>query len=58
MVVIKCWAVEVTISKTISVLELASIKIERHTVGKIFNRLRNVCTISLDKQNIKLGGDR
>ena len=55
-IVIKCWAVELTVNKTISILALAGIKMDRHTVGKIFNHLRNVCSVALDKKNIKLGG--
>ena len=56
MIVIKCWAVELTIAKTIHVLKLEDINITRQTVGIIFNHLRNVCTVALDKKNIKLGG--
>ena len=31
-------------------------EVDRQTVGKIFNHLRNVCTIAIDKPNLKLGG--
>jgi hypothetical protein len=54
--IIKCWALELTIEKTIQYLKFENSIACRQTIGKTFKLLRNVCFIALDKQNIKLGG--
>jgi hypothetical protein len=56
LAIIKCAALELTISKTIQYLKFEESELCRKTIGKIFKSLRNVCTISLDKINLKLGG--
>ena len=53
---IKCWSVELTIAKTVSFLKMQDIPACRQTVAKVFKMLRNICTIALDKNKIKLGG--
>ena len=49
--IIKCWALELTIAKTIEFLKLENSESSRQTVGKIFKALRNICTLALDKSN-------
>ncbi|CAF0950111.1 unnamed protein product [Brachionus calyciflorus] len=57
LAIIKCWATQLTISKTIDVIELNLChKVTEKTVGTIFYRLRQVCSLSIDKPNILLGG--
>jgi hypothetical protein len=47
--IIKCWALELTIEKTIQYLKFENSDACRQTIGKTFNLLRNVCSIALDK---------
>ena len=53
---IKCWSAELTIAKTCDFLTMQGIEVSRQTVGKLWTTLRHVCTLMLDKPNIKLGG--
>lgn len=54
---IQCWAIRLSINKTVDILELEKSDVCRHTVGTYFNPLRNVCSIALNKKEIKLSGD-
>ena len=54
--IIKAWSLELTITKTVSALKIEDTSATRQTIGKTFNHLRNVCTLAIEKPNIKLGG--
>lgn len=54
---IKCWASQLTINKSLSVIELnLDEKIGRDVVSSLFYRLRQLCSIGIDKENLVLGG--
>ena len=54
---IKFWSVQLTITKSVSLFELITEeKIHRETVGSLFLRLRNICTVLINKHKFKLGG--
>jgi len=54
--IIKAWSLELTVTKTVSALKIEDTCATRQTIGKIFNHLRNVCTLAIEKPKIKLGG--
>ena len=54
---IKCWSIVITLSKAIHLLHFDNINACRQTLGDFYSSLRNVCTIALDKKNLKLGGE-
>ncbi|RNA01258.1 hypothetical protein BpHYR1_019861, partial [Brachionus plicatilis] len=55
--VFKCWAAQLTIAKTIPIIELNfNQKINKDTVSEIFIKLRQLCAIDIDRLNLKLGG--
>ncbi|CAF0979658.1 unnamed protein product [Brachionus calyciflorus] len=56
LAIIKCWSAQV-ISKTVDLINLHfEHNVHRNTVAVIFFRLRQLCTLSIDKKNLKLGG--
>ena len=55
--IVRCWALNMTIDMTLNVLKMEHNDSSRQTIGKFFRQLRNVCTLALDKANIKLGGN-
>ncbi len=57
LAVIKCWAAQLTINKTIAVIEMnLNDKITKSTVSEIYFKLRQLCSIDIDRKNLKLGG--
>ena len=54
---VRFWSAEVTIAKACSLLAMLNIEVTRQTIGKLWRSQRNVCSLRLDKDNIKLGGD-
>ncbi|CAF1078095.1 unnamed protein product, partial [Brachionus calyciflorus] len=53
----KCWAAQLTIVKTISIIELNyDEKIRPDSVMSVFYKLRQICSLSLEKEKLKLGG--
>lgn len=57
LAIIKCWSAQVNISKTVDLINLHfEHNVHRNTVAVIFFRLRQLCTLSIDKKNLKLGG--
>jgi transposase-like protein len=54
---IKCWSIVMTLANAIQLLKFANISTCRRTLGLFYGSLRNVCTIALDKKNLKLGGE-
>lgn len=53
LAIIKCWASQLTVTKTISSMELIlNEKVHSNTVSEIFRLLRNICSVSIDKDNI------
>ena len=55
--IIKCWSLELSISKTIDYLKLDNTTVCRQTIGEIFKANRMVCSIALNKKEIRLGGE-
>jgi hypothetical protein len=55
--IIKSWAGQITISKTMAMLRMDNRSKSRQTIGKIFARLRHLASLKLDAAKIKLGGD-
>ncbi|CAF0955135.1 unnamed protein product [Brachionus calyciflorus] len=57
LAVLKCWSAQITINKTISLIDLNFDEtISDDCVMSIFYKLRQISTLSLDKKNLKLGG--
>jgi predicted transcriptional regulator len=57
LAIIKCWAAQLTITKTRSVIELnLNHKVTEPMVAGLFSRLRQLCSLGIDKPNLKLGG--
>jgi hypothetical protein len=57
LAIIKCWAAQITITKAISVVELnLDQKITKDTVSDIYFKLRQLCSIDIDRKNLMLGG--
>ena len=54
---IKCWSLVMTLAKAIQLLQFESISACRQTLGDFYSSLRNVCSLALDKKNLKLGGE-
>ncbi|RMZ93697.1 ISXO2-like domain-containing [Brachionus plicatilis] len=55
---IKCWAGQLTVAKSISMVQLnLEQNVCEEMVCTLFYRLRQVCSIGIDKDNIKLGGN-
>ena len=52
----KCWALNLTIEKTVELLKMSNTDSSRQTVGKFFRQLRNVCSLDLGKPNLILDG--
>ena len=57
MKIIQNWAAESSVEKCLTNLKFDNIEICRQTISKMYTRLRNICSESIDRQNIKLGGD-
>ena len=53
--IIKCWAVEMTITKTIELLKVDDIDTQREFVGRVFSKLRHVAIHNFESSKIKLG---
>ncbi|CAF0934340.1 unnamed protein product [Brachionus calyciflorus] len=53
---IKCWSLEMSISKTCDYIKIDEKKVSRYTVSKLFTYLRHFCAIDLERSKIKLGG--
>lgn len=54
---IKCWAAQLTIVKTCSIIKMNfDDNVSENMVAGLFEKLRQICTLSLDKKNIVLGG--
>ena len=53
---IKCWCIQMSISKAVDKLRIDDLSIDRHVVGKLYRMLRNVCCASISKSFEKLGG--
>lgn len=47
--IIKCWSLELSISKTIDYLKMDNTTVCRQTIAKIFKAIRMVCSIALNK---------
>jgi hypothetical protein len=57
LALIKCWAAQLTITKTKTIIELNfNDSINVNTIGNLFSKLRMICTLSVDKKNYKMGG--
>lgn len=57
LALIKCWSAQLTISKTQSMMELNfNQKLSEDMIGNLFKKLRQTCTVAIDKANITLGG--
>jgi hypothetical protein len=57
LAIIKCWSAQLTINKTISSIKLhLDSDIHRETVSCLFNKMRQMCTLDIDKKNLKMGG--
>lgn len=57
LAVIKSWAARLSIVKTLDMLKLHfNHEMKRDTVASIYFRLRQVCSLAIDKRNLKLGG--
>ncbi|CAF1010282.1 unnamed protein product [Brachionus calyciflorus] len=57
LAIIKCWAAQITIAKTVDQIKLHfEHEVHRNTVALLFFRLRQLCTVDIDKRNLKLGG--
>ncbi|CAF1104610.1 unnamed protein product [Brachionus calyciflorus] len=55
--IIKCWAAQMTVSKTCQLIQLHSNEnVGNDMVSCLIYKMRQICTLSLDKSNIKLGG--
>jgi hypothetical protein len=55
--IIKCWSLELTICKTIDYLRMDNTAICRQAIAKIFKAIRMVCSVALNKKEIRLGGE-
>ena len=55
--IIKCWSLELSISKSIDYLKMDNTTVCRQTIAKIFKAIRMVCSIALNKKEIRLGGE-
>ncbi|RNA24110.1 hypothetical protein BpHYR1_008935 [Brachionus plicatilis] len=53
MLLIKCWAAQLTIAKT---RIIAGDNVSENMIAGLFEKLRQFCSLSLDKKNITLGG--
>lgn len=54
----KCWSAQITIAKAMAIIQLNfEQKITRDTVFDIYCKLRQICSVDLDKENLKLGGN-
>jgi hypothetical protein len=54
---VKCWSAHLTIAKTLTTLKLHfNADIHRDTVANLFHKLRQICSLDLDKKSLKLGG--
>ena len=57
IVLIKCWSAQLTITKTCSIVEMNfEEKLSENMVLGLFEKLRQICSLSIDKKNIMLGG--
>ncbi|CAF1101621.1 unnamed protein product [Brachionus calyciflorus] len=54
--IIKLWAVQISISKAIDLLNMNNITVSDYFISSVYKRLRNVCSASLKIDEIKLGG--
>ncbi|CAF0971728.1 unnamed protein product [Brachionus calyciflorus] len=53
----KCYSAQLTIRKSQSMIELNfNEKISEYMIGNLFKKLRQICSVSLDKSNLKLDG--
>jgi transposase-like protein len=55
--IIKCWSAHLTISKTVSTIKLhLNEDIHRDSVASLFHKLRQICSLDIDRKSLKLGG--
>lgn len=54
--IIKCWSAGLTCTKAEGILRLGNIDVCRQTIAGVYGALRNVCSFSIQKSEIKLGG--
>lgn len=51
--IIKCWAVEMTISKTVEMLKIENLNSQREMVGRVFAKLRHVVVHDYNVNGVK-----
>ncbi|RNA25960.1 ISXO2-like domain-containing, partial [Brachionus plicatilis] len=57
LAVIKCWAAQISATKAKSVINLnLEHQLTEAMILGVYARLRQICTLAVDKQNLKLGG--
>jgi hypothetical protein len=53
----KCWCAQLTITKTCSIVKLNfKDSVSENMVAELFEKLRQICSLSLDKKSNMLGG--
>ena len=58
LAIIKCWSAQINIQKTVELINLTfQHDVHRNTVAMIYFRIRQLCTLDIDKKNLKLGGN-
>jgi hypothetical protein len=54
---VKCWSAQLTITKTCSIVEMNfGENLSENMVAGLFEKLRQICSLSIDRKNILLGG--
>ncbi len=46
---IRFWAIKDNVTNAVNYLETKNLKVDYHTVGKLFQKIRNICTLSIKK---------
>lgn len=55
---IKCWSGQLTIAKSISMIEMnLDEKVGKDVIGTLFYRLRQMCSLGIGKKSLELGGN-
>lgn len=56
LALVKCWSTQLTIKKSQAMIELnLHEKLSEDMIGNVFKKLRQICTVSLDKRHLTLG---
>ncbi|CAF0808584.1 unnamed protein product [Brachionus calyciflorus] len=57
LAIIKCWSVQLTVAKVKAVIEMNfNQKLSDGMIISLYTKLRQACSLKLDKENLTLGG--